>query len=104
MREKHAVTFPKDRLNVGMVMLLIAGVALGLSLVVDDLRSPNLGADAEPHFGRWDYIVSLVTVFVLGGLSFVGPPLLLLHRTRRPWGPGRILWFAQGAASWLQWP
>jgi hypothetical protein len=92
------------RLGLGGAMLLIAGVALGLSMIADELRSPNLNPNAEPHFGAWDFIASLVAVFVLGGLSFVGPPLLLLRRTRRPWGPGRILWFAQGTASWLLWP
>jgi hypothetical protein len=85
-------------------MLLIAGVALGFWLIVDDLQDPDLNADSEHHFGRWDYIASLVVVFVLGGLAIVGPPLLLLRRTRRPWGPGRILWFAQGIAAWLLWP
>ncbi len=93
-----------SRFGLGVAMLLIASVALGFWMVVDDLRSPNLNPGAEPHFGPWDLIASLVVVFVLGGLSIVGPPLLLLRRTRRPWGPGRILWFAQGTASWLLWP
>jgi hypothetical protein len=104
MSQESSVPRRAERLSVGMVMLLIAGAALGFSMIVDELRSLNLNAQAEPHFGPWDLIASLVVVFVLGGLSSVGPPLLLLRRTRRPWGPGRILWFAQGTASWLLWP
>jgi hypothetical protein len=104
MSQEPVLCRKASRLGLGVAMLLIAGVALGFWLIVDDLKDPNLNADSEPHFGRWDYIVSLVAVGVLGGLSIVGPPLLLLRRMRRPWGPGRILWFAQGTASWLLWP
>jgi hypothetical protein len=45
-----------------------------------------------------------VFVFMLGGLSLVGPPLLLVTAKRRHWGAGRMLWFTQGTAAWLLWP
>src|SRR5437763_17215063 len=104
MRVKHTVPVPADRLTVAMVMLLIAGAALGFSMIVDELRSADLNAQRDARVGPWDYIASLVAVFVLGGLSLVGPPLLLLRRTRRPWGGGRIVWFAQGTSPSLVWP
>jgi hypothetical protein len=83
-------------------MLLIAGAALGLWLVLDQLREA-LGAPgglANVDSGSW----ALVFIFVLGGLSLVGVPHLLLTARRRPWGAGRILWFSSGTAAWLLWP
>ena len=52
----------------------------------------------------WSEACSLAIVFLLGGLSLVGPPLLLRTARKSPWGAGRLLWFAQGSASWLLWP
>ncbi len=43
-------------------------------------------------------------VFVLGGLSLLGPPLLLVTARRDRWHAGRFLWFTQGTAAWLLWP
>jgi hypothetical protein len=43
---------------------------------------------------------------MLGGLSLVGPPLLLrarFHRRAR-FRAGEVLWFCQGTAAWLLWP
>jgi hypothetical protein len=82
-------------------MLLIAGAALGLWLTLDELREKmrqNNGSDGRIHA----FLLGLV--FVLGGLSLVGPPLLILTARRRPWGAGRFLWFAHGTAAWLLWP
>jgi len=74
-----------EKLSIGAAMLLIAGFALGLWLARYELQNSGL-------------------VFVPGGLALVGVPLLLFTARRRPWGPGRILWFASGTAAWLLWP
>ena len=83
-------------------MAMVAGLALGLWLVLPDLRK-NV-----PEMGAPDDWVLLIATAVLGGLSIVGPPLLLLERRRErrrsSWGPGRLLWFSSGTAAWLLWP
>jgi hypothetical protein len=94
------------RLNVGAVMLMIAGAALGFWLIVNDLRriygtNPNQQGVA---FGGADDSVMLVVVYTLGGVSLVGVPLLLWRTRAHRWGAGRLLWFTQGTASWLLWP
>ena len=83
------------------MMLLIAGAAVGLWLVIVE------GKDANGDEGAWLFYL----VFLLGGLSTIGPPLLLWERYRRPGsGPrprfraGEFLWFCQGTATWLLWP
>ncbi len=102
---------PAPRFGIGALMVLVAGAGLGLWIVTADLRligvSPaEIGFD--PHLTTWDAAGFLIVVGVLGGLSFVGVPLLLKrsHRRSSPrlWGPGRVLWFASGSASWLLWP
>jgi hypothetical protein len=86
-----------DRLSIGMVMLLIAGAAIGLWLVLRQLRSAETAVgNPEPWFQG--------LVFVLGGVSLIGVPVLLFTARRRPWGAGRILWFSSGTAAWLLWP
>ena len=82
-------------------MLLIAGAALGFWLALDVLKAqtqPN--GPAEDRATVWVFGL----VFILGGFSLVGPPLLLLTARRRHWGAGRFLWFTQGTAAWLLWP
>jgi hypothetical protein len=89
----------RDRLGVGELMLLIAGIALGLWLIGLRTRPrAQLGLNHEQWF--------LLVVGVLGGLALVGVPLLLVERRslRRHWGPGRLLWFSTGTATWLMWP
>jgi hypothetical protein len=82
-------------------MSLIAGVALGLWLIGDEFRAKwQASGGFDDQAGAW----LLLLIFVLGGLSLVGPPLLLLTARRRPWGAGRFLWFVQGTAAWLLWP
>src|SRR5207249_1728945 len=78
------------------LMVLIAGVAVGLSLIAKDFREAGNSSDL------WFPLI----VLVLGGLSLAGPPLLLAERRRRraPWRAGKLLWFSQGMASWLLWP
>lgn len=90
-----------DRPRLFELMAMIAGLAVGLWLVVPDLRSPNQGG-ITPLAD----LILIVAVAVLGGLAVVGPPLLLWERrrNRRPWAAGRLLWFATGTSAWLLWP
>jgi hypothetical protein len=107
---------PSDRgrrLSIGAAMWLVVGLACGLWLVSHDIRS-SLNA-AKPEFEpgmlterwrRWEQLGLTLVIGVLGGLSVVGPPLLLWSRLkdRMTWGDGRFFWFVQGTASWLLWP
>ncbi len=81
-------------------MALIAGLAVGLWLVLPDVQAQN-----DRPMGTFGNVPLLVVVSILGGLSLVGPPILLIGgRHGRPWGAGKILWFSEGMASWLLWP
>jgi hypothetical protein len=91
----------EDRLSIATAMLMCAGATLGFWLVTPDLRDPRRGPFG---FGYWDEAISLGSAYGLGGLSFLGPPLLLWRVRGRPWGPGRMLWFACGLATWIFWP
>jgi hypothetical protein len=88
----------ESRLSIGVVMLLIAGSAVGLWLGLGELQSAPTGP--ENRFQKWLFVAA----FVLGGFSLVGPVLLLSTGRRRPWRAGRFLWFASGTAAWLLWP
>jgi hypothetical protein len=89
----------RDQIKLYEVMLLIAGLALGLWLVMPVWKR---GEGLDIAGGSW----LMVCIYVLGGLSLVGPPLLLWERRRngRTWGAGRFVWFSHGTASWLLWP
>ena len=100
MRERPRWNRREPRLTIGVVMLLIAGAAVGLWLALDELRRGDSNEFGDSPLERW----VLGVVFVLGGLSLVGPPLLLLTARRRYWGAGRFLWFTQGTSAWLLWP
>jgi len=89
-----------DRLSIGLFMLLIAGAAFGLWLVLGQLRAARSVQGDQGGESPW----LLGLVFVLGGVSLIGVPLLLITARRRPWGAGRILWFSSGTAAWLLWP
>ncbi len=91
----------EPRLSIGVVMILIAAAALGLWLVLNEIkRSSGPGPVAAEGVATWIFGL----VFVLGGLALVGPPLLLWTARRTPWGAGRFLWFVEGTAAWLLWP
>jgi hypothetical protein len=81
-------------------MLLVVGLAAGLALA----RWVPRGGDEAGWLLIWTVLV--------GGLSLVGLPLVILDRRRRgrqgfrtrPSGPGQILWLSTGTAAWLLWP
>jgi hypothetical protein len=84
------------------VMVIVAGLAVGLWLVLPDLRT-----NQPAPMGNVSDLVMIVAVAVLGGVSLAGPPLLLLGRRAPPrpvWGAGRVLWFSAGTSAWLLWP
>ncbi|QDV36628.1 hypothetical protein [Tautonia plasticadhaerens] len=88
----------QNRPTIGAMMLLIAGVGVGLAVMI-----PLDGPGAE----EWNEWVFVLAGGVLGGASFVGVPLLIRERWRRPrrrFGPGQVIWFSQGTAAWLLWP
>jgi hypothetical protein len=90
-------------MSIGVAMLLIAGAALGFWLALDAVKTQTQGKPSGPvdaAAGGWVFAL----VFFLGGLSLVGPPLLLLTAKKKRWGAGRFLWFVQGTAAWLLWP
>jgi hypothetical protein len=93
----------RDRPRVLDLMVLIAGLAFGIWIVLPDLRQQT-----PPAVGSVDDLVMIAAVMVLGGLSVVGPPLLLADRRRRreqgPWQAGKVFWFASGTSAWLLWP
>jgi len=90
----------ESRLSIGVAMLLIAGATVGIWLALGELRSRNVGGGPDDYFAK----VVFVFVFALGGFALVGVPLLLRTARSRPWGAGRLQWFAHGTAAWLLWP
>jgi hypothetical protein len=93
-----------SRPSIASGMLLIAGSALGCWI-----GTPMLAEGSDDMVSRW---VATLTC-VLGGISLVGPPLLLWGRFQRrdshrrlapAFGPGRLLWFTTGTSAWLLWP
>ena len=90
---------PSRRLTILDILGLTAGVAVGVWLLTGSMRTPAPDEDA----------VLTAWIFGLGGLSLVGPPLLLWRRYQGGWGRsrmrvGELFWFCQGTASWLLWP
>ncbi len=98
--DDHRPARRAQQLTLQELMLLIAGIALGLWVVIDGLR--EAAGQSDPPFLKWMFGL----VGVLGGVAALGPVLLLIERlkTRERWGPGKVLWFSQGMASWLLWP
>ncbi len=94
---------PPRRFGIGDLAILIAGITIGFWLlgIGSGAQMSVIGSDAGMRvspYGAW--------VGVLGGLSVVGPPLLILARRRhkRKFGPGELMWFSQGTSAWLLWP
>lgn len=93
-------TSGEPRFHIATGMVLIAGLALGLFLAMGNLITAPAGPEESEiqRYGIWPL------VWVLGGLSLAGPPILLWTARKRVWGAGRFLWFVQGTATWLLWP
>ena len=85
-----------DRLTLGRLLILVAGVLVGLRLFLEPMNE-NPNYDGE--YFRILYTGPLV------GLSLTGPVILLANFRRvRPFGAGRLLWFTQGIGVWLLLP
>ena len=82
------------RLAIWEMCLLVAGIAVGFWL----FGMMEMGPGGLGWYGP--------LIGVLGGMSVVGPPILLWERRRRRsrWGPGEVLWFSSGISAWLLWP
>lgn len=94
---KNRTTSRRTRPTIGELMIVVAGVGVGMTVAVPIFRD-------EPSFGE-GFVVAVGAL--LGGASLVGVPLLLWGRWRgeqRRFGPGSLLWFAHGTAAWLLWP
>ena len=81
----------REKFSIAEMFVLVAGIALGLWVT-----APIIGANYNPN-GEGDPIEVVpvfvrVVVAVLGGLSLVGVPLLLmrLRRDRRRWQAGKV--------------
>jgi hypothetical protein len=94
---------PKDHMSLAMAMLLVASSAVGFSVILDDVRRLGPGPSSFPFVGPTDAFLLKSLVFILGGVSLAGPPILLLGQTRRPWGAGCTFWFLHGLLSGLLW-
>ncbi len=94
----------RDRFSIAQMLIMVAGIAAAFWVMRPLMLVEYDGEDGGP--------IQMVPVFlrffivILGGISLVGVPLLLLRRRRdrTRWGPGQMAWFAHGTASWLLWP
>ena len=95
----------RERLSLLEFLVLGAGVGIALAVSRQIWMPPYQATDDNDPIQVVPIVVRII-VAVLGGLSFVGVPLLLSRLTRRrtPWGPGKVAWFSQGVATWLLWP
>ena len=92
------------RMAIWELCLLVAGLAVGFWLFgMGQARGPQAMGDPPWRNGATLYGT---LIGVLGGLSLVGPPILIWERRRRQrrFGPGEILWFSHGMSAWLLWP
>ena len=82
MNQGPGVKAREDRLNIGVAMLLIAGAAIGICMACLEVRGYGWGDLVDSWFW-WEPVdqISAVAGFFLGGLSLVGPPLLLDPRS-----------------------
>ena len=101
MQAQPAPTRPRG-IAIWELGVMIAGIAVGLWLFGLGVEIGGFGPQPDARrpnaYGVW--------IGLLGGVSVVGPPLLILERRRRKrrFGPGEVLWFSQGMSAWLLWP
>ena len=69
-----------DRPRLHHAMLMVAGLALGLWLMLPDIRG-DLGQD----IWSMNDLVLIAAVVMLGGLSVVGPVVLIGRGRATPW-------------------
>ena len=94
----------RDQFGIAEMLLLVAGIAVAFWIMRPLLLQENNTEDGDPI--QMVPVFLRVIIVVLGGVSFIGVPLLLIRsrRGRTRWGPGKMAWFAHGTASWLLWP
>ncbi len=90
----------KDRLSLGQLMILIAGGAVGLSLL------PLGAASHMPVFGPAGISQQGLVIACYGtvsGITMAAFVLLLVNRihVRRAWGPAAVCLFTAGLTAWL---
>ena len=90
--KRPAKSPPREPLTLFTAMALIVGCGIGFWMI-----KISVGGSRA---------ILEMAAFLAGGLSLVGPPLILWdrRRRRRSFGAGRFLWFSTGMASWLLWP
>jgi hypothetical protein len=100
-RTERSARVRRRKISLAEFMALIAGLAVGMWLIVPDFREARTNLDSVGY-------VLLGTSAILGGLSLAGLPLLLreawVNRGGPRWEAGRVLWFAAGDSAWLLWP
>lgn len=103
MMTRPPVDSGKRGLGLRDMFILLAGACVGLFVF-----RPMLLVEYDPEDGGPIEVVPVavrVVAAVLGGISLVGVPLLLLRGHKSgPWGAGKLAWFAHGMSSWLLWP
>ncbi len=90
----------KDRLSLGQLMILIAGGAVGLSLL------PLGAASHMPVFGPAGISPQGLVIAGYGtvsGITMAAFVLLLVNRirVRREWGPAAVCLFTAGLTAWV---
>ena len=99
IRQQDNAHVGRDRFGIAEMLVLVAGIAVAFWVM-----RPWLLEEYDAENGDPIQIIPVflrVIIVILGGISFVGVPLLLIRRRRdrTRWGPGKMAWFAHGTAS-----
>jgi hypothetical protein len=84
---------PRDEFTILRMLLLTAGVAVGLRTFWDGEFDPRVWEDYR-----------IVAAAVLNGLGLPGPLITLRRRGQRPLDLGGLLWVTIGLGAWLLLP